>query len=109
MILPVVLRHQATAVRPSVNDGTARDSSDSRASTRRQAELAAHGDHVERGDEALMRHRASRKFWQFYRRLTEAIRHVADENYVVLKQDPKHPSLHFKKAGRFWSVRVGAS
>ena len=49
-----------------------------------------------------MRHRASRKFWQFYRQLPEAIRHVADENYVVLKQDPKHPSLRFKKAGRFW-------
>lgn len=54
-----------------------------------------------------MRHRASRKFWQFYRRLPEAIRHVADENYAVLKQDPKHPSLRFKKAGRFGSVRVG--
>ena len=54
-----------------------------------------------------MRHRASRKFWQFYRRLPEAIRYVADENYAVLKQDPKHPSLRFKKAGRFWSVRVG--
>jgi hypothetical protein len=39
--------------------------------------------------------------------LPEAIRHVADKNYVVLKQDPKHPSLHFKEAGRFWSVRVG--
>jgi hypothetical protein len=24
-----------------------------------------------------------------------------------LKQDPRHPSLHFKKVGRFWSVRVG--
>lgn len=54
-----------------------------------------------------MRHRASRKFWQFYRRLPEAIRGVADDNYAVLKQDPKHPSLHFKKAGHFWSVRIG--
>jgi hypothetical protein len=54
-----------------------------------------------------MRHRASRRFWEFYRRLPEATRHVADENYAVLKQDPKHPSLRFKKAGRFWSVRVG--
>jgi hypothetical protein len=25
-----------------------------------------------------------------------------------MKQDPRHPSLHFKKVGRFWSVRVGA-
>jgi hypothetical protein len=54
-----------------------------------------------------MRHRASRKFWQFYRRLPEAIQRVANENDVVLKQAPKHPSLRFKKVGRFWSVRVG--
>ncbi|MGA0041336.1 MAG: hypothetical protein ACO3NZ_15955 [Pirellulales bacterium] len=54
-----------------------------------------------------MRHRASRKFWQFYRRLPEAIQRVANENYAVLKQAPKHPSLRFKKVGRFWSVRVG--
>jgi hypothetical protein len=32
---------------------------------------------------------------------------LADENYALLKRDPRHPSLHFKKAGRFWSVRVG--
>jgi hypothetical protein len=25
----------------------------------------------------------------------------------LLKTDPQHPSLHFKKLGRFWSVRVG--
>jgi hypothetical protein len=25
----------------------------------------------------------------------------------MLRQDPYHPSLHFKKVGRFWSVRVG--
>jgi hypothetical protein len=24
-----------------------------------------------------------------------------------LKADPRHPSLHFKKADSFWSVRVG--
>jgi hypothetical protein len=24
-----------------------------------------------------------------------------------MPQDPKHPSLRFKKVGRFWSVRVG--
>lgn len=27
--------------------------------------------------------------------------------YQLLRQDPKHPSLHFKKLGRYWSVRVG--
>ncbi len=25
----------------------------------------------------------------------------------MLKADPKHPSLHFKKVGHFWSARVG--
>ncbi len=25
----------------------------------------------------------------------------------MLRQDSRHPSLHFKKVGRFWSVRVG--
>ncbi len=23
------------------------------------------------------------------------------------KENPRHPSLHFKKVGRFWSARVG--
>jgi hypothetical protein len=32
---------------------------------------------------------------------------LADKTYTVLKEDPRHPSLHFKKVGRFWSIRVG--
>ena len=32
---------------------------------------------------------------------------LADGNYELLKTDPRHPSLHFKKVGRMWSVRVG--
>jgi hypothetical protein len=36
------------------------------------------------------------------------VRTVADKNYSLLKENPKHPSLHLKKIGRFWSVRVGA-
>jgi hypothetical protein len=35
------------------------------------------------------------------------IQKLADENFQLLRQDPAHPSLHFKKVGRFWSVRVG--
>ncbi len=31
----------------------------------------------------------------------------ADKNFELLKTDPKHPSLHLKKAGKYWSVRVG--
>ena len=54
-----------------------------------------------------MRHRATPKFWQFYARLSEEIQRLADANYELLKADPRHPSLHFKKVGRMWSVRVG--
>jgi hypothetical protein len=25
----------------------------------------------------------------------------------LLRQNPRHPSLHFRQVGRFWSVRVG--
>jgi len=27
--------------------------------------------------------------------------------FLVLGQAPRHPSLHFKKVGKFWSARVG--
>ena len=33
---------------------------------------------------------------------------LADQAYARLKEDPRHPSLHFNKVGRFWSARVGA-
>jgi hypothetical protein len=35
------------------------------------------------------------------------IRTLADKNYALLKENPRHPSLQLKKVGRFWSVRVG--
>jgi hypothetical protein len=35
------------------------------------------------------------------------VQRLADRCYALLRQDPQHPSLHFKKVGRFWSVRVG--
>lgn len=54
-----------------------------------------------------MTHRANPKFWHFYAQLPEEIQRLADENYALLKADPRHPSLHFKKVGRMWSVRIG--
>jgi len=35
------------------------------------------------------------------------MRRLADAGYELLKADNRHPSLHLKKVGRFWSVRVG--
>lgn len=54
-----------------------------------------------------MKHFASRRFWDCYNALPPAIQTLADRNFALLKQDPTHPSLHFKKVGRFRSVRVG--
>ena len=54
-----------------------------------------------------MRHTATPDFWSCYRGLPVSIRDLADKNFALLKSDSKHPSLHFKKIGRLWSVRVG--
>ncbi|MGB9179233.1 MAG: hypothetical protein WCB68_08290 [Pyrinomonadaceae bacterium] len=55
-----------------------------------------------------MKHYASPRFWQHYQKLPPAVRALADKNFQLLKADPNHPSLHFKKIGKIWSVRVGA-
>ena len=55
-----------------------------------------------------MKHFASPQFWRLYRQLSPQVRALADKNFQILKADSKHPSLHFKKIGRLWSVRVGA-
>ena len=54
-----------------------------------------------------MRHFASPAFWDAYGKLSDNVRALADKNYALLKENPQHPSLHFKKVGRFRSVRVG--
>ncbi len=54
-----------------------------------------------------MRHFASPAFWATYEKLPEPVRELADKNFAMLKSDPRHPSLQFKKIGRFWSVRIG--
>jgi hypothetical protein len=44
-------------------------------------------------------HYATRRFWQCYNALPEDVQQTADECYELLKADPSHPSLHFKKLG----------
>ena len=34
---------------------------------------------------------------------------LARANFELLKANPYHPSLHFKRVGAYWSVRVGRS
>ncbi len=61
-----------------------------------------------------MEHRASKEFWEAYQALPEDIRIRADKQFALLKLDPHHPSLQFKKIGErrgndIWSVRVTLS
>jgi hypothetical protein len=41
-------------------------------------------------------------------RLPKAVQTVARRNFNLLKENPSHPSLHFKKVGKLWSARTGA-
>jgi hypothetical protein len=54
-----------------------------------------------------VKHRATPDFWHYYRQLPPHIQELSDKCYDLLKKDPYYPSLHFKKVGRFWTVRVG--
>ena len=54
-----------------------------------------------------MKHFASSSFWEAYEKLPKDIRALADKNYALLKDNPRHPSLRLKKVGRFWSAQIG--
>ncbi|WP_145316466.1 MULTISPECIES: hypothetical protein [unclassified Rhizobium] len=56
-----------------------------------------------------MKHHATQPFWEAYEKLPKHVRELADRNFELLKSNPRHPSLHFKQVGRFWSARVGMS
>jgi hypothetical protein len=52
-------------------------------------------------------HHASPDFWACYRALPASVQELADKAFALLKWNPPHPSLHFKRVAQFWSVRVG--
>ncbi len=54
-----------------------------------------------------MNHFTSPSFWNDYEKLPKHIRELADKNFEILKENSMHPSLHLKKVGGYWSVRVG--
>jgi hypothetical protein len=54
-----------------------------------------------------MKHFATPRFWEAYENLPDSVRKLADKSFALLKADPQHPSLHFKRVGRCWSARVG--
>ena len=54
-------------------------------------------------------HRTTPQFWSRFDKLPPQIQQLARKNFDLIKQNPDHPSLHFKKVGRFWSACVGLS
>lgn len=55
-----------------------------------------------------MIHYAGPSFWELYENLPKHIQDLADKNFALLKENPRHPSLRLKMVNRYWSVRVGA-
>jgi hypothetical protein len=53
-----------------------------------------------------VKHYASPDFWACYRSLPARAQEAAAKAYELLKTDPGHPSLHFKKLDTLWSARV---
>ena len=54
-----------------------------------------------------MRHLASGGFWKCYEQLPETVRQLADQHFSILKENPRHPSLHFKRIKQYYTVRIG--
>jgi len=52
-------------------------------------------------------HRTTARFRKCLERLPVRVQELSKQCFQLLKANPWHPSLHFKKVGKFWSVRVG--
>jgi hypothetical protein len=54
-----------------------------------------------------MNHHAGTPFWRHFAQLPPEVQKLASANFALLKRNPRHPSLQFKKIGKLWSARVG--
>jgi hypothetical protein len=57
-----------------------------------------------------MTSRATDRFWKLYHELPGPVQELAARKYRLWRENPNHPSLHFKKlagASTRFSVRVG--
>ncbi len=52
-------------------------------------------------------HKTTNRFWDLFDDLPAFAQNTARKNFELLKQNSAHPSLHFKKVGKFWSARAG--
>lgn len=49
-----------------------------------------------------------KSFRSRYAALPPELRALARKNFRLWLRDPRHPSIHFKPVGRFWSARIGS-
>ncbi len=54
-----------------------------------------------------MKHHAAPEYWSCFEALPREVQNLARSKFELLKQNPRHPSLHFKTVGEYRSVRVG--
>jgi hypothetical protein len=60
--------------------------------------------------EAPITSRASKRFWRLLEALPQNVQFQAHQTYLVWRDNPRHPSLHFKKltgSETRMSVRIG--
>jgi hypothetical protein len=53
---------------------------------------------------------ATRRFWELFRALPVEVQKLAVKNYHLWRQDPRHPSLRFRRlqgSEDHFSIRVG--
>ena len=48
-----------------------------------------------------MKNFTSPSFWKCYDKLPQEMKNIADKNFELLKENPRHPSLHIKKVSKF--------
>jgi hypothetical protein len=53
-----------------------------------------------------VKHLTHPTFWKHFDQLRPEVQEAANKNFALLKADPKHPSLKFKRIKKYWSVRV---
>ena len=51
-------------------------------------------------------HRTTEFFWKCFNLLPLKIQKIAKEQFNLLKSNQLHPSLHLKKVGKVWSIRI---
>jgi hypothetical protein len=55
-----------------------------------------------------MKSSTTKNFRDGFRQLPLATQALARKNYRLWQENPQHPSLHFKRAGEYWTARIGS-